>query len=123
MPGSQQGVVCKPDGSANASSLVRSHGDTGERLEQSDSQPRGLDKSVVQILGLLVKKAVAYFVNYYLNLCFLLNVPFRLLLYLPPMQPECRQTVPLPASDTLCCPPRARCGSGDEVLGEVMGRT
>lgn len=102
MPGSQQGVVCRPDGSANASSLVRSHGDTGERPEQSDPQPRGLDKSVVQIMGLLVEKTVAYFGNYYLNLCFLLNVPLRLLWYLPPTQPECHQTVPLHASDTLC---------------------
>lgn len=44
-----------------------------------DPKLRRLNKSVIQITGLLVEKTVTYFGNHYLNLCFLLHVSLLLL--------------------------------------------
>lgn len=46
----------------------------------------GLNKSVVQIMRLLVERHIIYFGNHY-NLCFPLYVSIQLLWYLPPAQP------------------------------------
>ena len=50
---------------------------------RSDQTPppqlRRLNKLVVQIIGLLVKKNITYFEKHYFHLCFLLHVPILLL--------------------------------------------
>lgn len=57
----------------------------------SDTQLRGLNKSVIQIIGLLVEKFVSNLGDHYLNLYFLLHVSLLLLWHLPPMQPNSHQ--------------------------------
>lgn len=63
-----------PDESANVLSLLY-HMDISECPECFDPQPRGLSKSMVKIMGLLMEKDVTTLGNYYLNLCFLFHVP------------------------------------------------
>ena len=59
-----------------------------------DPQPRGYNKSVVWITGLLMGKYiyicmyVTCFGDQYVNLCFILHVPVPLPWYLPPVQPD-----------------------------------
>lgn len=62
------------DESANVLSLLN-HMDISECPECFDPQPRGLSKSMVKIMGLLMGKDVTNVGNYCLNLCFLLHMP------------------------------------------------
>lgn len=48
--------------------FIRSHEDTGEYRECPDPPPRGLSKSMVWIMGLLIEKIVTDFGNHCLNL-------------------------------------------------------
>lgn len=43
-----------------------------------------------RLMGVLVEKIVAHFVNHYLDLCFVLHVRLLLLCYLPPEKPDNR---------------------------------
>lgn len=66
-----------PDESASVLSLLN-HTDISECPECFDPQPKGLSKSMVKIMGLLMEKDVTYLGNYYLNLCFLLHMPVNI---------------------------------------------
>ena len=98
--------------------FIKSHEETRDSYviwpPHAHPHPRGLNKSVVQIImGLLVKNTVTYLGKHYLFLHFLflhfiLHVPIWLLWNLPPMQPENCQMSHLPASETLCWPLRAQ---------------
>ena len=56
-----------------------------------DLLPRGLNKSTVWIMGLLVETVVTDFANHCLSPCFSSHVSVLLLWHLPPLQPDTNQ--------------------------------
>lgn len=70
-----------PDKSANGSSLSNHIRAQMNTFEWSDLQFRGINKSIIWIMGLLMEKNIyiTYFGNYCLNLCFFLHKPLLLL--------------------------------------------
>ena len=81
--------------SANVSSLLSHIRTQGNTLRDPVPRPaQELNKSVVQIMELLVGKNVTYFGDHYLDLCFLLHLPL--------VQPGWCHMSPLHTSKTTC---------------------
>lgn len=81
-----------------------------EHYGRSDPQPKGLSKSVDQVMGLLGINRYSFWKT--ISFGFLLHEPMLLMWSLPPTQPDRLQMNHLLASETLCWPLRAHCRRG-----------